>query len=90
MSDRVSKELSASAKSLSESRECFIEVYIDKQCLIIIVYYLNNIFKTFSRRRNFLSSATKHRRRQRRRGERRLKSAPRLLAKWQLAERHPA
>ncbi len=28
MSDRVSKELSASATSLSKSRECFIEVYI--------------------------------------------------------------
>ncbi len=31
MSDRVSKELSASAKSLSESRECIIEVYINNQ-----------------------------------------------------------
>ncbi len=39
MSDRVSKELSISAKSLSESRECFIEVYIDNQCLIIIVQH---------------------------------------------------
>jgi len=38
MSDRVSKELSASAESCSKSRECFIEVYIDNQCLIIIVY----------------------------------------------------
>jgi hypothetical protein len=38
MSVRVSKELSASAKSLSMSRECFIEVYINNQCLIIIVY----------------------------------------------------
>jgi hypothetical protein len=38
MSDRVSKELSASAESWSKSRECFIEVYIDNQCLIIIVY----------------------------------------------------
>jgi len=37
MSDGVSKELGASAKSLSESRECFIEVYIDNQCLIIII-----------------------------------------------------
>ncbi len=32
MSDRVSKELSASTKSLSESRECFIEVYINNRC----------------------------------------------------------
>ncbi len=38
MSDRVSKELSASAKSLSKSRECFIEVYIDNRCLIVIIY----------------------------------------------------
>jgi hypothetical protein len=38
MSVRVSKELSVSAKSLSNSRECFIEVYIDNCCLIIIVY----------------------------------------------------
>ncbi len=36
MSDRVSKELSASAKILSESREVFIEVYIDN--LIVIIY----------------------------------------------------
>ncbi len=39
MSDRVSKELSANAKSLSRSRECFIEVYIDNRCLIIIEYF---------------------------------------------------
>ncbi len=39
MSDRVSKELSASTKSLSESRECFIEVYIDNRWLIVIVYF---------------------------------------------------
>jgi hypothetical protein len=38
MSDRVSKELSARAKSLSDSRECFIEVYIDNQSLFVIVY----------------------------------------------------
>ncbi len=38
MSYRVSKELSASAKSLSSSRECFIEVYIDNQWIIVIVY----------------------------------------------------
>ncbi len=38
MSARVSKELSASAKCLSESREGFIEVYIDNQLIIIIVY----------------------------------------------------
>ncbi len=31
MSDRVSKELNASAKCLSKSRECFIEVYINNQ-----------------------------------------------------------
>ncbi len=31
MSDGVSKELSMSSKSLSESRECVIEVYIDNQ-----------------------------------------------------------
>jgi hypothetical protein len=31
MSDRVSKELSASAKSLSKSRECFVEVYINNR-----------------------------------------------------------
>ncbi len=37
-SDRVSKELSASAKSLSKSRECFIDIYIDNQCLFVIVY----------------------------------------------------
>ncbi len=34
----MSKELSASAKTLSESRECFIEVYIDNRCLIVIVF----------------------------------------------------
>ena len=38
-SDRVFKELSVSSKSLSESRECVIEVYIDNRWLIIIVYY---------------------------------------------------
>ncbi len=37
MQDRVSKELSASDKSLSDGRECFIEVYIDNWWLIIIV-----------------------------------------------------
>ncbi len=31
MSDRVFKELSGSAKSMSESRECIIEVYIDNR-----------------------------------------------------------
>jgi hypothetical protein len=31
MSDRVSKELSASARGLRKSRECFIEVYIYNQ-----------------------------------------------------------
>jgi hypothetical protein len=35
MSERVSKELSASAESLSESREC-----IDNQCLIVIIYFI--------------------------------------------------
>ncbi len=35
--DRVAKELSARAKSLSKSRECFIKLYIDNQCLIIII-----------------------------------------------------
>ncbi len=40
----MSKELSASAKSLSKSRECFIEVYIDNRCLIIIIYYINTYF----------------------------------------------
>ena len=38
-SDKVSKELSASTKSLSESTEWFIEVYIDNRCLIIILYF---------------------------------------------------
>jgi hypothetical protein len=38
MSYRVSKEWSASAKSLRKSRECFIEVYIDNWWIIIIVY----------------------------------------------------
>jgi hypothetical protein len=37
MSDRVSKELSASAKCLSD-RECFIEVYIDNRSLFDILY----------------------------------------------------
>ncbi len=36
--DRVSKELSASAKSKGDSRECFIEVYTDNQSIFIIVY----------------------------------------------------
>ncbi len=39
MPDRVSKVSSASAESLGESRECFIEVYINNQWLIIIVYH---------------------------------------------------
>ncbi len=47
MSDRVSKELGASAKSLSESRECFIEVYIDNWWLIIIVYNERVQFQLF-------------------------------------------
>jgi len=38
MSDMVSKELSPSSKGLSESRECLMEVYIDNQCLVIIIY----------------------------------------------------
>jgi hypothetical protein len=38
MSDRVSEELSMSAKSLRQSRECFIEVYIDNQLIIIIIF----------------------------------------------------
>jgi hypothetical protein len=42
MSDRVSKELIASAKSKGDSRECFIEVYIDNRSLFIIVYKNNN------------------------------------------------
>jgi hypothetical protein len=37
MSDRACKELSASAKCLSESREGFIEVYIDNRWIIVIV-----------------------------------------------------
>ncbi len=44
MSERVSKELSASAKSLSESRECFIEEYIDNRLLIVIVVRENKLF----------------------------------------------
>jgi len=35
----VSKELSASAKSKGDSRECFIEVYIDNRGLFVIVYF---------------------------------------------------
>ncbi len=34
----MSKELSASAKSLSDRSECFIEVYIDNRSLFVIVY----------------------------------------------------
>ncbi len=37
MSDRVSKDLRASAKSLSDSRECFLEVFINNQSLFVIV-----------------------------------------------------
>jgi hypothetical protein len=43
MSDRVSKELSASAISLSKSRECFIEVYIDNRCIIVIIYKIPKV-----------------------------------------------
>jgi len=39
MSDRVSKELSPSAKSLKDSRECFIEVHIDNCILFVIIWY---------------------------------------------------
>jgi hypothetical protein len=35
--------LSASAKSLSEIRECFIAVYIDNRCLIIIVSWTSHL-----------------------------------------------
>ncbi len=38
----MSKELSASAESLSDSRECFIKVYIDNQNLFVIVYNYTN------------------------------------------------
>ncbi len=38
-SDRVSKEWSISALKVIKSRECFIEVYIDNQCLIVVVYF---------------------------------------------------
>ncbi len=41
----MSKDLNASAESLSESRECFIDVYIDNQWLIIIVYSKKMLFK---------------------------------------------
>jgi hypothetical protein len=44
MSERVSKELSASAKSLSESRVCFIEEYIDNRWIIVIVVWENKLF----------------------------------------------
>ncbi len=37
-SDRVSKELSVSYKDLRKSKEWVIEVYIDNQLLIIIIY----------------------------------------------------
>ena len=37
-SNRVSKEWNASTFKRVWSRECFIEVYIDNQCKIVIVY----------------------------------------------------
>ncbi len=51
MSDRVSKALSASTKSLSESRECFIKVYIDNRCLIVIIY-IPKSFEQYIRSKN--------------------------------------
>ncbi len=45
----MSKELSASAKSLRKSRECFIEVYIDNRWIIFIIYYSLSNITFFSR-----------------------------------------
>ncbi len=39
MSDGVSKEWTSSAFSKVWSTECFIEVYVDNWCQIIIIYY---------------------------------------------------
>ncbi len=39
-SDRVSKELSTSTTSLNDTRECFIEVYINNQSLFIIIWFV--------------------------------------------------
>ncbi len=56
MSDRVSKDRSASAFSKVWSKECFIEVYIKNRCKIIIVYNVSkklrkNNFKKFCEHR---------------------------------------
>jgi len=38
MSDRVLKSEVQVLRSLDKSRECFLEVYIDNCCKVIIVY----------------------------------------------------
>ncbi len=38
MSDRVSRNVLEGKRSRIESRECFVEVYIDNQSIFIIVY----------------------------------------------------
>jgi hypothetical protein len=38
MSDRVLKSEAQTLRSLDKSRECFLEVYIDNCCKVIIVY----------------------------------------------------
>ncbi len=43
MSDRVSKGWGASTLKVVKSRECFVEVYIDNQCLIVIIKSKNTI-----------------------------------------------
>ncbi len=54
MSDWVSKELSASAKSLSDSRECFIEVCINNRSLFIIVYLYVSCHPRLPRQVNYI------------------------------------
>ena len=43
-SDRVSRNVLKRKRSLGESRECFIEVYMDNQSVFVIVYNDGNSF----------------------------------------------
>jgi hypothetical protein len=54
MSDWVSKELSTSAKSLSDSRECFIEVCINNRSLFIIEYLFVSCHPRLPRQVNYI------------------------------------
>ncbi len=47
ISDRVSRNVSKRKSSRIESRECFIEVYIDNRSIIVIVYLQDKVISHY-------------------------------------------